>query len=369
MRSGGWFVTAAAEKDLVRRRLGAQLLSGRPASSPEAVVQRILAVQAQDGRGARLAVRSRTRGAGLHAGHVDAALSERRSLVITWLNRGTLQLVGADDYWWLHPLTTPQIAATNRTRLHQEGVSDRQATRGVEAVVEALRSHGVQTRAELRKRLDAAHVPTKGQALVHVLLAASLRSDVVRGPMRGSEHAFVSASDWLGDPPEPLERADALAHLARRYLDGHAPADARDLARWAGVTLRDARAAFDGIADELVARADGLVDLADRGAAPPALPKPRLLGPFDPLLHGWVSRASIIGLHRGIVTTNGLFRPFALVDGRAVATWGLSGSTLTVKPLEPLKPAVVTALRADAADVLRFLDRTDCEIVVEARST
>jgi hypothetical protein len=362
-------VTAATEKDLVRRRLRGQLLSGRPASSPEAVVQRILAVQAQDGRGARLAVRSRASGTGLHAADVDAALSERRSLLITWLNRGTLQLVGADDYWWLHPLTTPQIAVTNRTRLHQEGVSDRQAARGVEVVVDAVRSHGAQTRAELRKRLDAAHVPTKGQALVHVLLAASLRSDVVRGPMRGSEHAFVSASDWLGEPPEPLARADGLARLARRYLDGHAPADPRDLARWAGVTLRDARAAFDGIVDALVPRADGLFDLATRGTAPP-LPNPRLLGPFDPLLHGWVSRAPIIGSYGGIVTTNGLFRPFALVDGRAVATWGLSASTLTVKPLERLKPAVVTALRADAADVLRFLDRSDgCEIVVDTRST
>ncbi len=191
-------------------------------------------------------------GTGVHASDVDAGLSERRSLVVTWLHRGTLQLVGADDYWWLHPLTTPQVVVRNRTRLHQEGVSDRQAERGVEVIVDALRAKGVQTRAELRRRLDAAHVPTKGQAFVHVLLAASLRSDVVRGPMRGGEHAFVAASDWLGDAPEPLERSDALARLARRYLEGHGPADARDLAKWAGLTLGDARRGFGGIAAEVV---------------------------------------------------------------------------------------------------------------------
>jgi hypothetical protein len=362
-------MTAAAAKDLVGARLSAQMLSGPPAPSAEAVVKRILAVQAQDARGARLAVRSRSLGAGLHASDVDAGLSERRSLVVTWLNRGTLQLVRADDYWWLHPLTTPQVVVKNRTRLHQEGVSDRQAARGVEVVVDALRTHGAQTRVELRRQLDAARVPTKGQALVHVLLAASLRSDVVRGPMRGGEHAFVAASDWLGGAPEPLERADALAMLVRRYLEGHGPADARDLAKWAGLTLGDARRAFGEIAAELVTRPDGRSDLADR-KRPPRLPKPRLLGPFDPLLHGWVSREPFVGPHRGIVTTNGLFRPFALVAGRAVATWGLSGSTLTVKPLEPLQPAVVKALRGDAVDVLRFLDRTDrCEIVVEPNPT
>jgi hypothetical protein len=247
-------------------------------------------------------------------------------------------------------------------------VSDRQAARGVEVVVDALRADGPQTRAELRQRLDRARVPTKGQALVHVLMAASLTSDVVRGPKRGREHAFVAASDWLGGAPEPLARADALARLARRYLEGHGPADARDLAKWAGLTLRDAQQGFDGVT-ELVPRPDGRFDLAERNHPAP-LPTPRLLGPFDPLLHGWVSRERFVGLHRGIVTTNGLFRPFALVAGRAVATWGLSGSRLTVKPLEPLKPAVVKALRADAADVLRFLDRTDrCDVAVDPNPT
>ena len=48
--------------EIVSARLGAQMLSGPAARSPEAVVNRLLAVQAQDARGARLAVRSRTVG-------------------------------------------------------------------------------------------------------------------------------------------------------------------------------------------------------------------------------------------------------------------------------------------------------------------
>lgn len=68
-----------------QQRLGAQLLSGPPLHDVVAVVERLLAVQAQDPRGARLAVRART--SGLTAADVDAALNER-SVVITWLNRG-----------------------------------------------------------------------------------------------------------------------------------------------------------------------------------------------------------------------------------------------------------------------------------------
>ena len=325
-------------------------------------MHRLLAVQAQDARGARLAVRSRS--VGLRATDVDDALSDGR-LLITWLNRGTLHLVGAEDYWWLHPLTTPQLETGNRRRLRQEGVSEHQAERGVDVVAEAVRSHGPQTRAELRERLDAAGVPTAGQALAHVLLAATLRGHVVRGPMRGAEHAFVAVADWLGEAPEPLERPEALARLARRYLAGHGPADAPDLARWAGITLGDARTAFGGIEAEVAEQPGGLVDLADRDEAA-GLPGPRLLGPFDPLLLGWVSRAPLVGAHQGIVTSNGLFRACALVDGHVVATWTLSGATLTVKLLEPVNARAIKALRADAADVLRFLGLPDdAAIVVE----
>jgi hypothetical protein len=325
------------------------------------VVERLLAVQAQDPRGARLAVRARS--VVRQATDVDDALNDGR-LLVTWVNRGTLHLVCADDYWWLHPLTTPQLAVGNQRRLRQEGVSAAQAKRGVAIVTDAVRTHGPQTRADLRRHLDAAGVPTAGQALVHVLLAATIEGGVVRGPMRGAEHAFVSVSAWLGDGPGPVERRASLARLARRYLVGHAPAATRDLAKWAGITLGDARVAFDAIRDELVTGVDGLVDLADRVPVPPP-PKPRLLGPFDPLLHGWVSREAVVGAHREIVTTNGLFRAFALVDGRAVGTWGLGGSTLTMRMLERVTASTMTALRRDAAAVLRFLGVRNGSIVVD----
>ena len=72
---------------MIAQRLAAQLLSGPPAGTPEDVVRRLLAVQAQDPRGARLSIRARS--TGVTATDVDAALTSRRSLVMSWLNRGT----------------------------------------------------------------------------------------------------------------------------------------------------------------------------------------------------------------------------------------------------------------------------------------
>ena len=289
----------------------------------------------------------------MRATDVDRALTEDRSLVITWVNRGTLHLIASDDHAWLHALTTPPVVTGNLRRLDQEGVSPRAAARGVATIERALAADGPLTRGELRARLDGAGVRTQGQALVHVLVRATLLGLVVRGPMRDGEQAFVLVRDWLPAAPVP-DRPAALAELARRYLAGHGPAGDRDLAKWAGLPLRDARAGLAAIAGELAQRPDGLVDLSRR-AASAGLPPPRLLGPFDPLLHGWADRAPIVGEHRGIVTSNGVFRPFALVEGCAAGTWGLPGGRVALTPFAPLDTAVQRALAAEAADVERFL--------------
>lgn len=341
---------------MIAERLTAQLLSGEPARNPLAVVERLLAVQAQDLRGARLAIRSRT--TGVSVTDVDRALTEDRSLVISWLNRGTLHLVRSEDYHWLHALTTPPLFAGNARRLAQEGVSPDAADRGVAVIERSLAAEGPLTRSQLRERLSAAKVRTEGQALVHILLLASLRGVALRGPMVGREQAFALVRDWLGKPAR-VDRDGALAEVARRYLVGHGPGGDRDLARWAGLPLRDARAGLGAIANELVEREDGLVDLADRpGAA--KLPPPRLLGPFEPVLMGWTSRAPLLGAHEAAaVTVNGLFRAFALVRGRGVATWSMRGSELVLAPFGRLARADAAALADDAADVLRFFAAGD----------
>ena len=336
---------------VLKARLTAQLLAGKPARDPVAVAERLLAVQGQDPRGARLAVRARSQG--LTAADVDRALTDERSLLITWLIRGTLHLVRSEDYPWLHALMAPTQITGNLRRLAQEGVSPDDAERGVAVMERALADEGPLTRHQLRDRIAAAGVPTERQALVHVLMRASLLGLAVRGPMVGNQHAYVLVRDWLGEP-KPVDRDDALADLARRYLASHGPASDRDLARWAGLPLRDARAGLNAIASELREDEDGLVDLTRR--PPPAeLPRPRLLGPYDPVLLGWTSREDVLGPHQQLVTVNGLFRPFALVRGRAAASWSMPRGEVMIEPFGRLGKADAAALDRDAEDVRRFL--------------
>jgi hypothetical protein len=336
---------------MIAHRLTAQLLAGPPARDPPAVAERLLAVQGQDPRGVRLAIRARTQG--LTAADVDSALTEDRSLVITWLNRGTLHLVRSEDYPLLQALTTRPLLTGTARRLAQLGVSPAVADRGVAVVERSLADEGPLTRLQLRERIAAARVPVEGQALIHILALGCMRGLAVRGPVVGREQAYALVRDWLGPSPF-IDRDAALAELARRYLVGHGPAGERDLAKWAGLPLRDVRAGLNAIAPELAQRQDGLVDLASRGPGAD-LPPPRLLGSFDPVLLGWVSREPLLGDHANVVIANGLFRPFALVRGRAAATWSMPRGEVVLEPFGRLTNKDRAALQADAADVVRFL--------------
>ena len=336
---------------VLAQRLTAQLVAGRVPGDLIAVVERLAAVQAQDGRGARLAVRARS--SGVNAADVDEALTRDRSLLVTWLNRGTLHLVSSDDYPWLQALTTPPLRTGNARRLSQEGVTPEMAERGIAVIERSLAEEGPLDRDRLRAPLAAAGIRTQGQALVHLLALASIRGLIVRGPMLADKQAFVLVRDWIG-VPAAVDRGRALAELARRYLAGHGPADEKDLARWAGLPLRDARSGLDAIAGDLDQREDGLVDLKRRSEAS-ALPEPRLLGPFDPILLGWRSRELILGEDAPRVVSGGIFRAFALVRGRAAATWKLSRNDVELEPFGRLGNAERSALAAEADDVRRFL--------------
>ena len=322
-------------------RLRAQLLSGEPATHPVAVAERVFAVQGQDPMGFRLAVRART--TGVTAADVNRALTEDRSLVVTWLNRGTLHLIRSEDYPVIQAVTAPPLRTSSERRLAQEGVPPRAVKRGIDAIVRALDNEGPLTADALREHVRRARVRAEGQAMYHLLFSASLDGLVVRGPMAGRKQAYVLVRDWVPGA-KPVDRDRALGEFARRYLAGHGPATDRDMARWAGIPLRDARAGLNAAGP------------APEPTGTPELPPPRLLGSFEPCLLGWTSRTDIVGDNSpNLVTVGGMFYPFAMVRGRAVARWKLGDDGLELDPFRRISKADRAALERDAEDVRRFL--------------
>jgi len=352
---------AANAADLPRDRARSQLLHRPPGRSPADIVSHILAVQAQDPRSARLALRSRA--TGLHATDVERELSVNRSLVVGWLARGTLHMVCAEDYGWLLGLTAPRRRTQSLHRLADEGLTPAEIERAVEVIERSLADDGPLTRTALAERVEAINVPAAGQAIVHMIMLSALRGVLIPAATSADHNSFALTDDWLGERPDAdldgEARDAALAELARRYLKGHAPARDRDLARWAGLGLRDVRRGLRRIAGELVGLSGDRIGL--RASAPIDAPlAPVLLPSYDPYLLGWTDRSFAVPAEhsRRVHPGGGVLRAVVCVDGLTTGTWTArrqkAGLTIVIDPFSPLETRLTGPLAADCADVARF---------------
>lgn len=312
---------------MLRLRLAAQRISS-PADDAVAAARAACGVQAQDERAARLAVRARTRG--VDEADVVRACADGR-LVRTWAMRGTLHLLPADDAAWIVPLLGPIFEARARRRMEELGLDADALARGRDAVAEAL-ADGPLPRADLLARLAARGLELEGQARPHLLGHVARAGEIV---LRADE---VVARFRV----RPLAREDALRELARRYHAAFGPADARDLAAWSGLSVPDAKLAWDGA-----------------GEAPADAPEPpavRLLGAFDNVLLGWRDRGFVLDpAHEARIRKGGVLAPILLVHGRAAGTWRVARGRVELAPFAPLPRDVAPAADAEVDDVRRFL--------------
>ena len=252
--------------------------------------------------------------------------------MVSWLCRGTLHLVCADDFTWLLSLVAPRQLSANQRRLAQEGVTADSAETAVGVIEQALAERGPMTRGELRTLIAEAGVRSEGQALVHLLVLAALNGRIVRC----DRERFVLAADWLPQPPR-IERHSALRELGLRYRQAHALAGPHDLAWWAGVSVGDARLAWRDTSEP------------ETEASP--LPA-RLLASFDEYLIGWEDRSfALPEAMKPQVLAGGMIRAVAIDDGQVVDTWTKPAGQVR------LTTGAHDIFDAEARDVERFLAR------------
>jgi hypothetical protein len=325
-------MTTTSPRELALLRLVAQRLAGPPAADAADAVGGLLCVQGQDYPGALTSVALRTRDRS-PAG-VRAAL-DSGAVVRSWPMRGTLHLVPAAELHWLLELCSPRVLAGAVRRRAQVGLTEADLERGRELVSAALGGGRRLARAPLLEAIGEG-VDVSGQRGYHVLWYLSQTGTLVLGPTEDGDQAFVLLDEWVPDPRR-LSREESLAELARRYLTGHGPASEADLARWAGLGLRDVRAGIAAVRDDLVAvEVDGrdllmAADLPDRLAACRAEVEDAvlLLPGFDEFVLGYADRSCAVPAEfaqRIVPGNNGMFRSTVVHGGRVVGVWRWKGS-------------------------------------------
>ena len=336
-------------------RVRAQGLAGDASGSVADAVRAAAAVQAQAAGPARLQIRSRTQG--LRAADVDAAVAER-AVVRTWLMRGTIHMVAADDLRPFLSVLGPVNLAAGRRRREQLGLTEALCARAVDALQEVLAGGRALTRAEIVAEL-ADHgvvIDLKTQQPPHLLAFAANSALICRGPDAvRDEPTYVLLDEWLkpSDAASP-DRERALHQLAERYFTAYGPATAVDLAAWSGLPAADANAAFDLVRDSLddVGYDDQRL-FVRRGAEPAPPERPHsLLARFDPYLLGHRSRELILdpAFAKRVNAGGGMIAQTMLNAGRVVGTWKPG----RLEPFEELSAADGEAWQPELAAAAAF---------------
>lgn len=323
---------------LLEARIEAQQLRGT-ASDVVAAARRMLALQGQDLVAVKWALGVRC--AAAVERDVDAAFDAGK-LVRAWPMRGTLHVVAAEDLVWLQSLTAERVLARAHKRHLDLGITAADIAKARDVAERELAGRRPSTRAQMLELFRRSGLATDGQRGYHLLWSLALHGIVCWGPICGREQGLVLAAEWLPQLPR-LDRDDALARLATRYLRGHGPATADDLAWWCGLTKTDARRAF--AAANVRTLDDGLC-VADAHESAPA-PEALLLPGFDEYFLGYADRAACIDpAHRMRVVPggNGVFLPMVVAHGRIVGTFRrelrADRLRIEVRPFEPSSTAV-----------------------------
>lgn len=271
---------------------------------------------------------------------IHAAL-ERREAVRTWPLRGTIHLVPTRDAAWTVRLLGERQLAGVAKRREYLGLTEDDAERAVAIWHEALSGGGRLTRSACVALLGEHGIDTAGQRGYHLLWYASQKGVTAIGPNEGKEQTFVLLDEWAAGAGEvrELEGDEAWGQLALMYFRGRGPAPVKEITRWAGIGVREARHGVAAAGDALVQvdTEDGpMVAWAPALDGAGTMPGPGSGGQrwwalpgFDEYMLGYGERSwSLDPGHFDAVVPgkNGVFRATVVRDGRVMAVW-----TRTVK--------------------------------------
>ncbi|MEV6812356.1 crosslink repair DNA glycosylase YcaQ family protein [Micromonospora sp. NPDC051296] len=160
----------------------------------------------------------------------------------------------------------------------------------------------------------------------------------------------------VADPPR-VDPDEARRELLRRFLGALGPAPVHGFARWAGLSIGDARESWHALADELaevtvMGRGGQAILDADRAALvdAPQAGGVRMLPPGDPYLLAADRELLVpVAAHRAAIWPAGTVQPGALlVDGELRGTWRRRGHRVEISTWAEVDDAVRVAVEREA---------------------
>lgn len=308
--------------DIARLRLAGQQIAGTRLKTAKDIVGRLGAVQAQDLPMALWAIGVRLPCSTV--GTIEAAV-DRGAIIRTHLLRPTWHFAAAADIRWMLALTAPQILGAMKARHKQLGLEPSVLTKSFAVLEKALRGGAHLTREDLIAALGRAKIATADGLASHLFLYAEAAGLICSGAMKNGKPTFALLDEWV-PRADVLPKEEALARLAIRYFAGHGPATLQDFIWWSGLPVGQARQALESVKRDL--RSETVVSATywfsgGLSVSPSDPDSACLLPAFDEFLIGYKDRRASLphGSRPKAVSSNGIFRPIMVVNGRIIGTW------------------------------------------------
>jgi len=282
--------------------------------------------------------------------------------------RPTWHVVAPADIRWLLALTAPRVHVASAYQYRILELDDATFRRSEDAIARALAGGRHLTRAEIGRVLGKAGIPSDGLRLGYLVMHAELEAVICSGARRGRQQTYALLGERVAPAPT-RSRDEALEELAFRFVAGHGPAQAVDLAWWSGLTLTEARRALGLAAPRLVRETHGERTLwvSDSGGASDSAeasrPVVRLLPNYDELLIAFRDRSDSTdpSLPADARSSEALLAHIVVRDGLVVGGWrrrmAVASVGVELRSLVPLDDAERAALAAEAERLGRFLGR------------
>ncbi|SDI90999.1 Winged helix DNA-binding domain-containing protein [Lentzea albidocapillata subsp. violacea] len=287
--------------------------------SAEDVVRSLGAVQGQDYGQSLWAIGLRT--AAARIADVEEALRTGR-VVRTWLMRGTIHYVLAEDVrWMLRLFGARDLARLTPKAWQYHHMTPELMSLARKTFVEALSGGGCLTRREMIDLMAGVGIPDDRQQSYFTFIHLAQEGLVVPGPPRGKEQTFVLLDEWA-PKQRSLEGDEAMAVLASRFFGSHGPATLADFANWCGIGVREASRGLAAVKNSLVREE---FDGKEYWLPPDLTPGSGafVLPAYDELLIGYKDRSAFFTRYDEIPisTYNGMFHATIVEDGQIAGLW------------------------------------------------
>lgn len=321
------------KSEIAYRRFYQQgLLEKKFATAVDAIAA-LGAVQAQDYYGAKWAVARRTEGEPTD-GDIEE-LYNQGAILRTHLLRPTWHFVTPADLRWLLALTAPRVHQANAHAYRSLELDDATFRQAHTVMVNALQRTQYLTREALGAAMQAAGIAAGSRRLNYLVMHAELEGIICSGPRQGKHFTYALLEDRV-PPARPLDRAEALAELTKRYFTSHGPALIKDFLSWAKLTVKEAK---EGLALAAPHLEEIKFNSRSYWAAPfqqPttwASPTAHMLPNFDEAVTSFADYSASMtpDFERVWSARRDFFSHFMVIDGRAVGTWKRTLMTRAMK--------------------------------------